>query len=71
MKTAAQAFDLTRALHAGVPAAVGLAGAWYSYDFGAALGGVLMGVLAAGNAAVMAALLSAALLDRLAPERRD
>jgi hypothetical protein len=45
--------------------AAGLAGAWYSYDFGVLLGGPLMGVVAALNGAAMGALLVSALLDRL------
>jgi hypothetical protein len=45
--------------------AAGLAGAWFSYDFGVQLGGVLMGVVVAGNGAAMCALMTSALLDRL------
>jgi drug/metabolite transporter (DMT)-like permease len=48
-----------------VASAAGVAGAWFSYDFGAQLGGVLMGLVAAANGAAMSALLASAVLDRL------
>jgi hypothetical protein len=43
----------------------GVAGAWFCYDFGAQLGGVLMGVVAAANGAAISSLLASAALDRL------
>ncbi len=53
-----------------VTGAAALAGAWFSYDFGVQLGGVLMGVVAAANGAAMGLLLTSAVLDAVLPSRR-
>lgn len=44
-----------------------LAGAWYSFDFGAQIGGPGIGALAGLNGAVICALMAGAALDRLWP----
>jgi hypothetical protein len=70
MTTAPSPIGPLRAVEWALAGAAGLAGAWYSFDFGAQLGGVLMGVVAAGNGAVISALLASAALDRLLPRKR-
>jgi hypothetical protein len=52
----------------GVALNVGLtaAAAWYSFDFGVRVGGVVVGVLAAVNGAVMCSLLVSGLMERIA-----
>ena len=44
-----------------------VAGAWYSFDFGAQIGGPGIGALAGLNGAVICALMAGAALDRLWP----
>ena len=52
-------------------AAAATAGAWFSWDFGAQLGGIFMGLVVAANGGVISALLAGALLDRLLPHPRS
>jgi hypothetical protein len=47
-----------------VTAAAAVAGAWFSYGFGAQLGGVLFGFIAALNGAVICSLLISSVLAR-------
>jgi hypothetical protein len=49
-----------------VTSAAAVAGAWFSYGFGAQLGGVLFGFIAALNGAVICSLLVSSILDRFA-----
>lgn len=45
-------------------AVAGAAGAWFSYGFGAQIGGVLIGVILALNGAAISALLTSSILAR-------
>lgn len=63
-----QANLLRLALGWGLNLVAALAGAWFSWDFGLAIGGVLMAVVAALNGALICALLANALFQRVWPQ---
>jgi hypothetical protein len=52
-----------------IAGSAGVAGAWFSFDFGQQIGGLPIGVIAAANGAAMCSLLTGAALDRLWPRR--
>lgn len=61
--------DPARVASWAVMGAAAMAGAWFSYDFGAQLGGVLLGVVAAFNGAVLCAMLASSILARWSGRR--